>query len=60
LVLEPPPRWPQIVHLQHHKLIGFPVAFGLTVATAALSYHFFERPILKFKERFETIHTRPA
>jgi peptidoglycan/LPS O-acetylase OafA/YrhL len=60
VVLRPPPRWPQLPYLQHHKLIGVPVAFALTVATAAISYHFFERPILKYKEHFETIHTRPA
>jgi peptidoglycan/LPS O-acetylase OafA/YrhL len=53
-------RWPQTAYFQHHKLIGVPLAFGLTVAISAISYHFFERPILKFKERFETIHTRPA
>jgi peptidoglycan/LPS O-acetylase OafA/YrhL len=51
---------PRMMYFQSHKQIGIPLAFVLTVATAALSYHFFERPILKFKERFETIHTRPA
>jgi peptidoglycan/LPS O-acetylase OafA/YrhL len=60
LIFDTPPLWPRMLYLQHHKLIGIPVAFGLTVATAAVSYHFFERPILKFKERFETIRTRPA
>ena len=49
-----------MLFFQSHKTIGVPLAFGLTVATAALAYHFFERPILKFKERFETIKTRPA
>jgi peptidoglycan/LPS O-acetylase OafA/YrhL len=53
-------RWPQLDYIQHHKQFSIPLAFGLTVAISALSYHFFERPILKFKERFETIHTRPA
>jgi peptidoglycan/LPS O-acetylase OafA/YrhL len=52
--------WPQIHFFQRHPDFSGPVAFSLTVAAAALSYHFFERPILKFKERFETIHTRPA
>jgi peptidoglycan/LPS O-acetylase OafA/YrhL len=53
-------RWPRMEYFQHHKQVAIPLAFGLTVAISALSYHFFERPILKFKERFETIHTRPA
>jgi peptidoglycan/LPS O-acetylase OafA/YrhL len=53
-------RFPRMLFFQSHKAVGVPLAFGLTVATAALSYHFFERPILKFKERFETIQTRPA
>ncbi len=53
-------HWPRMAQLTQHRLIGIPLALGLTIATAALSYHFFERPILKFKERFETIHTRPA
>jgi peptidoglycan/LPS O-acetylase OafA/YrhL len=53
-------RFPQMLYFENHKQIGIPLAFGLTVASAAFSYHFFERPILKFKERFETIHTRPA
>jgi peptidoglycan/LPS O-acetylase OafA/YrhL len=53
-------HWPSMMYFNRHKLIAVLLAFGLTVATAAISYHFFERPILKFKERFETIHTRPA
>jgi peptidoglycan/LPS O-acetylase OafA/YrhL len=52
--------WPRMMYFQSHKFLGIPLALGLTIATAALSYHFFERPILKFKERFEAIHTRPA
>jgi hypothetical protein len=43
-----------------YRRFSIPLAVGLTLAAAAFSYHFFERPILKFKERFETIHTRPA
>ena len=53
-------RWPRMAHFTQHRKFGIPLAFALTVATAALSYHFFERPILKFKERFETVKTRPA
>ena len=60
LIFDTSDRWPRMLYFQHHKLFAIPLAFGLTVATAAISYHFFERPILKFKERFETIHTRPA
>jgi peptidoglycan/LPS O-acetylase OafA/YrhL len=60
LVFDTSDRLPRMIYFQHHKLIGIPLALGLTIATAALSYHFFERPILKFKERYETIHTRPA
>jgi peptidoglycan/LPS O-acetylase OafA/YrhL len=40
--------------------VGIVLSFGLTVAAAALSYRFFERPLLKYKERFEAIRTRPA
>lgn len=53
-------HWPRMIFFQHHKGFSIPLAFGLTVATAAFSYHFFERPILKYKERFERIRTRPA
>ena len=53
-------RFPRMTYFQSHKQVGIPLALGLTIAAAALSYHFFERPLLKYKERFETIHTRPA
>lgn len=53
-------HWPEMVYFQQHKPFTIPLAFCLTVAAAALSYHFFERPILKYKERFERIRTRPA
>jgi peptidoglycan/LPS O-acetylase OafA/YrhL len=53
-------RFPRMLFFQTHKWVGVPLALGLTIAAAALSYHFFERPILKYKERFETIRTRPA
>ncbi len=35
-------------------------AFAFTVALASLSWHFFESPILRFKQRFEVIRTRTA
>jgi len=60
LIFDTADRWPRMAYFQHHKQFAIPLAFGLTVAISALSYRFFERPILKFKERFETIHTRPA
>lgn len=53
-------RWPRMLYFVNHPLVTIPLTFALTVATAAVSYHYFERPILKFKERFETIRTRPA
>jgi peptidoglycan/LPS O-acetylase OafA/YrhL len=53
-------RWPRMAYFQHHKIVAIPLAFGLTVAISALSYHFFESPILRFKRRFETIRTRTA
>jgi peptidoglycan/LPS O-acetylase OafA/YrhL len=53
-------RWRSMAFFPHHKLLAVPLALALTVAISALSYHFLERPILQFKRRFETIHTRPA
>lgn len=53
-------RWPRMINIPTHPLVTIPLVFAATVGTAALSYHFFERPILKFKERFETIRTRLA
>jgi peptidoglycan/LPS O-acetylase OafA/YrhL len=32
----------------------------ITIGLASLSYRFFEKPILRFKERYETVRTRPA
>ena len=60
LMFDTADRWPRMAHFTQHRKFGIPLAFALTVATAALSYHFFELPILKFKERFETVKTRPA
>jgi peptidoglycan/LPS O-acetylase OafA/YrhL len=39
-------------------LLAAPVAMGMTILTAAISYRFFEAPILRYKERFETVLTR--
>jgi peptidoglycan/LPS O-acetylase OafA/YrhL len=60
LILDSSQLLPPMYYFQEHRAIAIPLVFCLTVATAATSYHFFERPILKFKERFETIRTRPA
>jgi peptidoglycan/LPS O-acetylase OafA/YrhL len=39
---------------------SFPLAFGLTVAVAALSYRFLEQPFLRLKERFTYVRSAPA
>jgi len=38
--------------------VQLPLALGLTVLCASLSYRFFESPFLKLKRRFEFIHSR--
>lgn len=53
-------HWPKMQYFQQHKPFAILLTFCLTVATSAFSYHFFERPILRYKERFERVHTRPA
>jgi peptidoglycan/LPS O-acetylase OafA/YrhL len=52
-------NWPRMRVLADHKWFAIPLAFAATVATASLSYTFFEKPILAFKGRFEAIRTRP-
>jgi peptidoglycan/LPS O-acetylase OafA/YrhL len=59
IVFYPHPYWSSQL-VGRHPFTGIVLAFALSVGMASTSYHFFERPILKFKERFETIHTRPA
>jgi len=54
-----PNRWVLRAHLTSPR-VGIPAAFCLTVVAAALSYRFFESPILRYKERFETVRTRRA
>jgi peptidoglycan/LPS O-acetylase OafA/YrhL len=39
--------------------IGTVLVFALSIATAATSYRFFERPFLKLKERFTFVRSRP-
>ena len=51
---------PSPVFLKNHIAVGVLLALTATIAAASLSYHFFERPILVFKARFETVKTRAA
>ncbi len=44
-------------HLRHTWI---PIAFTLTIACAAASYEFFEKPFLRLKHRFELVHSRTA
>jgi peptidoglycan/LPS O-acetylase OafA/YrhL len=49
----------------HHGQLWFVIAFevvalALTVLIAVASYHFFEKPILRIKERFALIPSRPG
>ena len=41
-------------------MIDFAIVAGLTIAVSAASYLIYEKPILRFKERFEIIRSRPA
>ena len=41
-------------------MIRFVVALTCTIVLAALSYRYFEAPILRFKRKYEVIRTRPA
>jgi peptidoglycan/LPS O-acetylase OafA/YrhL len=43
-----------------HEPLGIVLALAGTLLSAMLSYHYFESPILRFKNRFEVIRTRPA
>jgi peptidoglycan/LPS O-acetylase OafA/YrhL len=45
-------------YIRNHPVLVTPVAFASTVGVAHLSYRFFERPILRVKQRFETVKTR--
>jgi peptidoglycan/LPS O-acetylase OafA/YrhL len=45
----------------NHVLFGnMLITLPVTIACAALSYSFIERPFLQLKQRFELIATRPA
>jgi peptidoglycan/LPS O-acetylase OafA/YrhL len=60
LIFDNAEHWRWLHSIAAHEEAGAAIALGGTVMTAMLSYHFFEKPILRFKERFETIRTRPA
>jgi peptidoglycan/LPS O-acetylase OafA/YrhL len=60
LVFDTFDQWHPMAYFTRHTTQGSLLALCGTIAMAAFSYHFFERPILKYKERFETIHTRAA
>jgi peptidoglycan/LPS O-acetylase OafA/YrhL len=45
------------LHCQH-KGLGTLFVLAATIGIAAMSYEFFEKPILRLKNRFETIQTR--
>jgi peptidoglycan/LPS O-acetylase OafA/YrhL len=54
-------EWPAGAHFfGYHRPLGVVIAMVLTLGIASLSYRYFERPILRLKNRFETVKTRPA
>jgi peptidoglycan/LPS O-acetylase OafA/YrhL len=49
-----------ILHLNHFRApITFVGGLGLTLLVASLSYKYFESPFLRYKKRFEVVHSRP-
>ena len=44
-------------HMRHSWIV---IIFALTIASAAVSYEFFEKPFLRLKSRFELVHSRTA
>ncbi len=52
------------IRLHAHPQLLLPATYlgsaALTIAVAAASYHFFERPFLKIKDRFTFVQSRPA
>jgi peptidoglycan/LPS O-acetylase OafA/YrhL len=44
----------------HLRYLWLPIVLGVTIATAALSYEFLEKPFLRLKHRFEFVHSRTA
>ena len=60
IVFETGSSYAPFVFFKNHTAVGVLVALSAIIAAASLSYHFFERPILLFKTRFETVKTRDA
>lgn len=50
-----------LLHLEDwYVQIGFVLAFGMTVAVAAASHRWFERPFMKLKDRFTFVPSRDS
>jgi peptidoglycan/LPS O-acetylase OafA/YrhL len=50
----------RVTGLHSAPMLQAGLALTLTLGTASLSYFLLEKPILRYKERFETVRTRPA
>ncbi|RXS95280.1 acyltransferase family protein [Silvibacterium dinghuense] len=46
-------------HIHHDAIFQKPLALGLTILLASISYRYFETPFLRIKNRRAIIHTRP-
>jgi peptidoglycan/LPS O-acetylase OafA/YrhL len=47
------------IHVPYPRGFAAPFALALTILAAKLSYAWLESPFLRFKRRFETVHSRP-
>jgi len=53
--------WLKLPHFTAVRMFGVDgVALLLSIAAAHLSYQYFEKPFLRFKERFEVVKSRPV
>ena len=50
----------QVFHRRDTFGVSVMVAFPLTIAAASVSYRFLEKPILRYKERFTFVQSRPV
>lgn len=48
------------LHLPHHAVISFVLGLPITIPLAMLSYRYYEKPFLQFKERFGVVKSRAA